>query len=281
VARCRSASSDDVRAIQRRRGLDELSFRLSLEFAERGIVWVADDDSEIIGIAIAHDSEDERYVGDLFVEPSYRGHGVGAQLLDGAFGGDEDRARAAAIDANDAAALNLAFRFRMAPRETVLRFAGAIPKEEELALMAAGEYRFQVDALDPAAHGFGLNELDRQTRGTLRPADHAFFARSAAGFVFYLDGEFVGYAYVWPDGRIGPLACASEAYVVQVFAYALASLQRRLRASWCTALIPGSNRRIARTALRAGLRVEETYLLASDSYFANLRTYVGYHRLLL
>lgn len=277
----RSASSDDVRAIQRRRNLDELSFRLSLEFAERGSVWVAHDAAEIVGIAVARDSEDERYVGDLFVEPSYRGQGIGAQLLETALGGDDDLARAMVIEPSDVAGVSLAFWFRMALRETIVRFAGAIPKEEELAAMAAGEYRFQVDALDAAVHGFGLNELDRQTRGTVRPADHAFFARSAEGFAFYLDGEFVGYAYVWPDGRVGPVACASEAYLVQIFAYALVSLARRFGASWCTTLIPGTNRRIARAALRAGLRIEETYLLASDAFVANMSTYIGYHRLLI
>ncbi|WP_300609336.1 GNAT family N-acetyltransferase [Trebonia sp.] len=278
--RVEPGSSGDVRAIQRRRRVDDVALRLSLESAERANAWVVRDAGEIVGIAVAHDSEEERYVGDLFVEPSYRAHGLGASLLEAAFAGGE-LFRTMLVDPADARALALALRFRTTPRELVLRFAGALPKEEELARMAAGDYRFEVALIDASAHGFALQELDRRARGLARPADHAAFARSATGQAFFLNGECVAYAYVWPDGRLGPLACASEAYLVQIFAYALVTLQRSFRASWCTMLIPGSNRRIARSALRAGLTIEETSVLATDSRSADLSTYVGYHRLLL
>jgi GNAT superfamily N-acetyltransferase len=274
-------SPDDVRAIARRRQLDELSLRLALHSAERATVWVARDEGTVIGIAIAHDSDDERLVGDCFVEPSFRGQGVGSELLDATFGGDEARARALLVAPNDAASLASAFRLRLAPREAIVRFAGAIPREEALAKMAAGDYRFSVDAIDPVSHRYALDELDRQTRGTTRGADHALFAHSLAnGQAFFLNGECVGYAYLWPDGRIGPLAGASEAYLVQMLAFALVTLQRQYGASWCTLLVPSSNRRIARAALRAGLRIAETQLFASDAHVHNLATYIGYHRLL-
>jgi hypothetical protein len=275
------ASTDDVRTIQRRRNLDDLSMRLSLQSAERGTSWVAREGGEVIGVAIAHDSDDERYIGDLFLEPSYRGQDLAGRLLNAAFSGPDDRTRTMLLDPSDPASLALAFRQRATPRDPVIRFAGAIPREEELAKMAAGEYRFQVDAIDPDTHGFALSELDRQTRGTSRRADHAQFAQLATGYAFFLSGECVGYAYVWPDGRIGPLACASEAYLVQIFAYALVTLTRTYSASWCTALIPGPNRRIARAALRAGLRIEKTFAFASDAGVHNFATYVGYDRLLL
>jgi GNAT superfamily N-acetyltransferase len=274
------ASTDDVRTIQRRRNLDDVSLRLSLQSAERGTAWVAREGREVIGVAVARDSEDERYVGDLFVEPSYRDQGIGAQLLGAALAGTDDPARAMLVDWRDPALLALALRHGLGPREPILRFAGAIPREEELASMAAGDYRFQVAAIDPVAHAFALSELDRQTRGTPRGQDHTHFATSAAGHAFLLDGEFVAYAYLWPDGRLGPLACASEAYLVQIFAYALVTLQRHYSASWCTTLVPGSNRRIARAALRAGLPIAETFVFAADSLRSDMSTYVGYHQLL-
>ena len=125
--------------------------------SERGTVWVARDEGEVIGIAVAHDSDEERYVGDLFVEPSYRGQGIGARLLRAAFAqcgrGCAGRCRSIL---DDAASLALALRFGMATRDSVVRFAGAIPREEELAKMAAGEYRFRVDAVDPVTHAFAL-----------------------------------------------------------------------------------------------------------------------------
>jgi Acetyltransferase (GNAT) domain len=254
--------------------------RLSLESAERGLAWVARDVADVIAIAVAHDSDDERYVGDLFVEPSYRGQGIAARLLAAAFDDSGDLARVALVDPTDPAALASALRFRLGLRESIVRFVGAIPKEEQLAKMAAGDYRFSVERIDAAAHGFVLNELDHHARGTTRPADHAAFALGATGNVFFLGGECVGYAYSWPDGRIGPLACASEAYLVQIFAFSLVTLSRSYGASWCTALVPGSNRRIAGSALRAGLRVNKTFTFASDAALSGLQTYIGYDELL-
>ena len=142
--------------------------RLSLARAEHGTVWVARDESEVIGIIVAHDSEDERYVGDLFVEPSYREQGIGPMLLEAALGDGREVTRTMLVDPHDPASLALAFRYRMGTVDSIVRFSGAIPREEELAKMAAGEYRFQVEAIDPVTHAFALSELDRQTRGTAR-----------------------------------------------------------------------------------------------------------------
>jgi len=274
------AAADEIRAIQRRRNCDDTALRLALASAERGTVWIARDAAEGVGIAVAHDSEAERYVGDLYVEPSYRGSGVGSELLGAAFSDAGDRTRAMLVDPGDAGGVALAFRQRMMLREPIVRFAGAIPREEELAKMAAGDYRFEVDTIDPVSHSFGLRGLDAQTRGTTRDADHEQFAAGATGHAFFLRGEFIAYGYVWPDGRIGPLACASQAYLVQIFAYALLSLTRTYGASWSTALVPGSNLRIARAVLRAGLRIEAVSLLTGNAFQGDLSTYVGYHSLL-
>lgn len=272
-------SVDDVRAIARRRATDESTLRLMLELADSGTVWIARDQVAAVGIAVAHDFEEERYVGDLFVEPSFRGAGIGTQLLRWALGSDE-RTRTILVDPAEPASLALAARYKTPLREPLMQLAGAIPKEEDLARMAAGSYRFEVEPVDPERHGFGLRALDRQTRGTTRDADHAVFARNAIGSAFFLNGEFVAYAYVWPDGRIGPLACASQNYLVQILAFAMLTLTRQ-GASWCTTLIPGSNLRIARVALESGLTIRETAILATDSPQYDLSAYMACHRLLL
>jgi GNAT superfamily N-acetyltransferase len=275
------ASSGDVRAIATRRGFDESAFRLASEFAERGHAWCVRDASETVGLALVHASPDERYVGDLFVEPSFRGGGMGAQLLDAALeDGGGGATRSIMLAAGDAAGTALALRRRIAVRTPVLQLAGAIPREETLAAMAAGDYRFEIEPADPARHGFSFEALDREVRAVHRPADHARFAESAHGSAIFRNDELVAYAYVWPDGRIGPLAAISAVYLVQVLALSLVTLQRQFGASWCSAYVPASNVRLARAALRAGLRIEGTHLFASDSSEGDLSRYAGFHPLL-
>lgn len=275
------AGVDGVRTIQLRRGLDAAAIGLSLSAAERGTVWIARDDVTVVGILVARDTSDERYIGDWYVQPSYRGNGAGNTLLRSAIDGCADLSLGALVGAADRSAQALLVRSGIALREPVLRIAGEMPKEEVLAKMAAGDYRFNVEPIDASVHGYALDELDRHARGITRPEDHAAFTLAASGNAFFLSGECVGYAYVWPDGRIGPLACASEAYLVQIFAYALVALQRAFGASWCSALIPGSNRRITRAALRAGLRITDTLLLSYSTELAHVRNYVGYREMLL
>ncbi|MBV8490382.1 MAG: hypothetical protein JO199_07635, partial [Candidatus Eremiobacteraeota bacterium] len=180
---------------------------------------------------------------------------------------------------SNAASLALALRRGLAPRELLLRLAGSLPGEDVLLAMASGEYRFDVAPIDLVRHGIGLDALDRETRGTVRSDRHEHFAERAVGNAFFLNGEMVAYAYCWGDGRIGPIAASSSAYVVQLFAFVLATLNRTHGATWCTLIAPASNVRLTRAALRAGLRIEDRWLLATDLQRADFSRYVAYHRL--
>jgi GNAT superfamily N-acetyltransferase len=275
------ASDSGIRTLLRRHQFTDTDIRLALELVQRGTVWEALDDGEPVGLAIAHASEGERFVGALFVEPSYRLQGVGGRLLDAALADSGDAARRLFIDPADAAGCALALRRGIVPHGIVLTVSGAIPREEGLFQMAAGAYRFEVDAIDLAQHASAIDALDRETRGTQRPGDHELFVAGATGHAFFLNGEFVGYTYVWPDGLVGPMATSAPAYTVQIFAYALVTLQRAVRASWCRALIPATNIRLAQAAVRAGLRIEASLALAGDAIGAcDLSRYAGFHRLL-
>lgn len=273
------ATEDDVRALARRRQSDELSFRLALELCERGTAWVARDQYEPVGVALAHDTDAERCVGDLFVEPSYRGRSVGTRLLEAAFTEADDLARSLLLDAGDHPRLALALRGGLVPVAEIVSVAGAIAREPELVSMAAGDYRFEVDAIDPIAHINRIGALDRETRGTTRAEDHQRFAREAVGLAFFLGGEFVAYAYVWEHGRIGPVASASASYLVQIFAYAMVTLQRQFGAAWCSALLPANGMKPLRALLRAGLRIERTLTLAAEMPMPDISRYAGFHPL--
>jgi len=277
------ASESEVRAYAARRWPDEAGRRLYVHLAttSRG-VFVGRDAGEPVGIAFAHDLEGESFVSELFVEPSFRKAGLGRALLRAATRDGNDLALAALVDANDIATLAFCARSGIGLNVPVLQLSGAIPKEDALLPTAAGDYRFATLPIDsrpqPTIIGV-LGTIDREVRGVERESDHRFFAEHACGTLLLLEDEPVGYVYVWPDGRVGPIAAASAAYVRQFLAFALVAMRRNYGASWCTLMVPGSNVRVLRAAMRIGLKVERSYIFAADAPAADVARYVGFHPL--
>lgn len=276
------ATTDDVAYFAKRRTGDEHARRLFVDFAAGAPngAYVARDAGTPVGIAIAHAQTDEWFLSELFIEPSFRGHGLGVRLLEEVARDAGDVTRSGLVGAAELAGLAWYVK-RSVPLQTpIVRVAGAIPREEELVRIAAGEHRFTTAALDPEALGSALASLDRETRGTARPRDHAYFSANAHGTAFFLQNEFVGYCYVWPSGRIGPLAATSATYLVQLLGYALATLRAVAGATWCTALVPGTNLRILRAVMKAGLAIGDVCVFASDAPMLDLSRYLGFHDLL-
>jgi GNAT superfamily N-acetyltransferase len=275
------ASEADLRAMASRRCANDGERATYLGFgahAPRG-AWVARDAGEPVGIAFTHDLEGESFISELWVEPSFRGSGVGKKLFRAATEGADDAALAALLDANDAPTLAFFARAGIGLQTPVLHLAGEIPKEDALLPLAAGDYRFATIPIDAEAHAATLAALDREVRGSARGVDHRLFAEHAAGTILALNDEPVGYVYVWPDGRIGPIASASAAYVTQFFSFALVAMRRTYGASWCKLLVPGSNARLLRAAVRIGLKVDRTHIFATDMPSLDLSRYVGFHPL--
>ncbi|MDQ2872335.1 MAG: GNAT family N-acetyltransferase [Candidatus Eremiobacteraeota bacterium] len=276
------ANAGDVAYYAQRRQRSEHSRQLYAALAETAPngAWVAKDEGTPIGIAIAHALEDEWQLSELFVEPGFRKQGIGAQLLAEVARDPGDVNRSGMLDPRELGGPAFFLRRGVAVQMPIMQLAGAIPREDDLMRMAAGDYRFSTEALDAVRDRHELSALDRSVRGTARPLDHAYFSEHAQSVGFWLDGEFAGYAYVWASGAVGPVVGASPGYLVQFFAYALVVLQRTYGASWCTALVPGTNLRIMRAALRTGLAIESVLLFGSDNGALDLSRYVGFHELL-
>lgn len=276
------ATAEDVEYFARRRGRDEHAQKLYIDLANAAPngAFVAKDVGTPIGIAIAHALEDEWFLSELFVEPSFRDRGIASELLSAAARDAGDVTRSGLLGPAEFASLAFYLKRGVSLQTPVVEVAGELPHENELARMAAGEYRFITEPLEPRMHRAALSQLDREVRGSARPLDHLYFAEHGRGFIFRRDEELAGYAYVWPSGRIGPLVAASQTYLVQFLAFALATLRQTFGASWCTALVPGTNIRIMRAAMRAGLTIQSTRLFASDTGMLDLSRYVGFHELL-
>jgi len=276
------AGDDDVAYFAKRRCNDEHERALWVYLAEDAPngVWVAKDVETPVGIAIPHATDDEWFLSELFVEPSFRNHGIALELLSTAAGPAGDSTRSGVLDSAELGGLAF-YAARSVPiAMPVLSVSGEIPREEALAKMAAGEYRFRTTPLDMLEHRQALLALDRDVRGTGRLNDHDYFLRNAHGVAFYLQDEFVAYGYVWPSGRVGPIATGSAVYGVQILAFMLAALKHAYDASWCTMLVPGVNVRILRAAMRANLKIDGIQIFGTDGATGDLSRYIGLHRLL-
>jgi GNAT superfamily N-acetyltransferase len=276
-----TASEADVREMALRRCPDENSRQLYINLAAsapRG-AWVARDEGTPIAIGFAHALEDEWFLSELYVEPSFRRQGIGTRILHEVARDAGEVTRSGMLDVDATAGMAFFLKLGVGLHLPVLRIAGAIPKEEELLPMAAGDYRFATVPIDPQTHATVLGALDREARGSARPNDHASFAQLASGTLLLINDEVVGYVYVWPDGRIGPMVSASAAYLRQFFGFALVSLRRTYGASWCMAMVPGSNVRVMRAAVRIGLVVDQVRIFATDQPQMDLSRYIGFHSL--
>jgi GNAT superfamily N-acetyltransferase len=271
------ATVDEVAYFARRRTANEHDARLYIDLAHVAPngVFVARDEGTAIGIAMPHALEEEWFLSDLYVEPSFRGRGLGLELLAAATEGAGSVARSGIVDPAHLEGLAFYSRVAVPMQMPLLEIAGDVPRASELEKMAAGEHRFGAVPIDPMAHAAALNQLDREVRGSARPADHLYFADNAKGLVFTREAEIAGYAYIWPSGRIGPMASVSHNYSVQMLAYALAALRAGYNAEWCTLLVPGVNTKILRAALKARLRISGTKLFASDNNISDLTRYTG------
>jgi GNAT superfamily N-acetyltransferase len=276
-----AATEADVRALAARRWPDESSRQLYVNLADsapRG-AWVARDEGTPVAIGFAHALEDEWFLSELYVEPSFRRQGIGSRILREVARDAGDVSRAGLLDVSNTDGMSFFLRLGVALQVPVLRIAGEIPKEEELMPMAAGDYRFATMPIDAQTHAGLLASLDRDARGSARSNDHASFAQVATGTLLLLNDECVGYVYVWPDGRIGPMVASSGAYLTQFFGFALVALRRTYGASWCQALVPGSNVRVMRAAVRIGLQLDQVRIFATDLPQIDLSRYIGFHAL--
>jgi GNAT superfamily N-acetyltransferase len=272
-----AATGEEVTYFARRRTQNEHDERLYVDLAHVAPsgAFVARDEGTAIGIAIPHVLEDEWFLSDLFVEPSFRGRGIGLELLKASTVEAGAVARSGILDPAQLEGLAFYARVGVPMQAPLLEISGEIPRASELERMAAGEHRFGTLPIDPMAHASALNQLDRETRGSARPEDHLYYADKAKGFVFTREAELAGYAYVWSSGRIGPMAAVSQNYSVQMLAYALAALRANYNAEWCTMLVPGINTKILRAAMRARLRIDGVKLFASDNNISDLTRYIG------
>ncbi len=238
--------------------------------------WVATVQEKIAGITLSWVSGPLWYLAHLFVLPEYQGLKIGQTLMEKAMKHDKHIAitnRALVTFAYNRVSISLYARNGMYPRDpmyymecpsnNVKNFTSSNLKVERIT-------DFQSVRED-------LNKIDHYTVGYPREKNHEFLFSlpTVKPFLFSTNEYPVGYAYVWQNGRIGPLATVSSTVFQDALRSAF-SLAKAEGAPTVALLATGSNDKLMEVALEQKMRILDNWLMMSAKPFANWSNYVIY-----
>ena len=240
----------------------------------RGL-WIAEDESRILGAAFSWLCGDLWFLAELFIDPATQGAGVGGQLLSRVF------AQADAASAKSRALITFAFntvsqglyaRHGLYPRLPLHMLSGD-RATVAAALPATQLHSERIEDIDALAAG--LDTLDIGALGISR-AKHRrllFDDPAMTGYVFRRGKDCIGSAWIAGSGHVGPLAAASREDMAEVFAAALA-IAVRGQSKRVSALVPGHSENALALAMQAGMRMTLPMVLASNRDFGDWRLYL-------
>jgi hypothetical protein len=175
-------------------------------------------------------------------------------------------------------------QYGMVPRLPVFNFVGRPERPHALPGLPAGlritETDWTTEATD-AGEQTAIAAIDAATLGYAHPHDHAFLrAEGRRRFIARSEGgETVGYGYIAPSGRFGPIAAVVPALLAPITAHLLRAVRPAgAYATW----IPGAADDLFVMLLRAGFRFESfPTLLLWNRPFADFSRYVPVNLALL
>lgn len=227
--------------------------------------WLAEAGSTVaFGIAVQRDAF--RFLSFLFVRPERQAKGLGRELLGRCMGSEETGiVRATCVDAVQPISTGLYAGEGIVPRVPIFSLVGRPDRGapgrqsvliEGTAFDSAGREQTGAEQGPPAGVGQAVDSIDRQTVGFTRRADHGFWRQEARRGVLYRrvgEAQPIGYGYVQPSGRVGPIALLDGSLTVAV----LGDLFRRVRppGAW-QIVVPGTAANAITALLQAGLRFE-------------------------
>lgn len=232
--------------------------------------WVAEAGGSVVGFALAHRRGDRWFLSFLFILEEWQRGGMGRALLEKALPRDRDRASlGVCAEAIQPISTGLYARYGMVPRMPMYLLAGELRPD---ALVRRPD-RFDATPLSAFDEGprevgggspYGPRALaraaaiDRELMGTERSEDHRFWrATGRIGLLFHRpgdrDGEALGYGYVQPSGRLGPILVREPSLLTP----ALAELTDAVvpPGAW-QAIVPGAAAAALVPLLEGGLRIE-------------------------
>jgi GNAT superfamily N-acetyltransferase len=239
-------------------------------------LWVAETSEGLAGFAMSWISERFWFLAQLFVRPHLQVQGIGQALLSRTLEQAQRHAvqnRALVTFAYNTRSTGLYVRNGMFPREPLYAVA-ASAREVAARLEDTGGYKAEPTLQKDQPEGW-VGDIDEEVLGFRRDAHHAFLrgAGTAEAVQIQHDGTPVGYAYVAPDGHVGPLAIAPNAdaarAVEATIRYALHAGPEKI-----SLIVPGSADRILGTISEIGFRIVEPYVVLSARPFGQPQCYM-------
>jgi hypothetical protein len=182
--------------------------------------------------------------------------------------------RALVTFAYNPVSISLYARHGIYPREPLYWMEG--PSQQVKAELSNSKLRNE-RAVDFEKSRSVLSRIDELTLGYSREKNHEFLLSlpTVRCHLFSSGNEPVGYAYVWQNGRVGPLATVSH----EIFRDVLRSAFRLAAAEGATSVgiaATGSNEQLMQVALEQKMRILDNYLFMSSKPFPNFSNYVLY-----
>jgi GNAT superfamily N-acetyltransferase len=240
-----------------------------------GGLWIAEDQSRILGFAWSWVCGNLWFLAQLFVEPGQQGHGFGTELLRRTLQHAEKSGasnRALITFTFNTVSQGLYIRHGMVPRFPIYNFS--VTRDVLLGRLQSAPLR--------AVRFTGLTTdlpnramIDTAALGVDREKHHRYLTGDAAteGFFLYAGEECVGYIYVNREGHIGPVAVVRPDAMQAAFVTAL-NLAAQTGSQQISAFIPGPAAPALTAAVEYGMRITVPMILLSSHGVADWTQYL-------
>jgi Acetyltransferase (GNAT) family len=212
--------------------------------------WVAEIAGELAGITLAWVRGSLWYLAHLFVSPKHQGLEIGTSLLARALQHHKTEPitnRALVTFAYDPVSISLYARHGMYARDPL--YLMECPKDQ--VKREKPDQKLNDEKLEEShAKGSILSRIDTLCVGYPRERNHEYLVGqpNVQCHLFSVGGEPVGYAYVWKNGKIGPLATVSQRVFKDTVKTSL-SIATQQESPTVGLLVTGSNDALMRIAL--------------------------------
>jgi hypothetical protein len=227
----------------------------------------------MLGFAFSWFSDGLWFLAELFVAPGQQGRGIGNELL------TRTLAHAVTAKTDNKALITFAFnivsqglyiRHGLYPRIPLYLFK--VPREIVLARLRPRP--IEAVPLGPADIS-SLIAIDARALGISREKHHRYLLSvgNLKAVMFRAGSESVGYAYIGPDGHVGPLAVSRPETMGAALQSAL-NLAAEGGAAQVSALVPGISNAALGVAAEHGMRIAFPMMLMSSRSFGDWTSYL-------